>query len=111
MTTPYAKYPHATLKSIGTKLTGVHSTLSEGDKGAKDVGGLTDDQSDINHHIGDFRGEWDASVKKLQENIGTFGTLSTNIGTMVEGFDADVAKAIKPGDGGGSGHQPGPQAT
>jgi hypothetical protein len=96
MGTPYAKYPYATLKSIGTKLTGVHNTLSQGDKGAKDVNGLSDDQSDINSHIGDFRGEWDASVKKLQENIGGFGTLSTNIGGMVEGFDADIAKALKP---------------
>lgn len=99
MGTPYAKYPYATLKAIGSKLTGVHTTLSQGDKGAKDVGGLSDDQSDINHHIGDFRGEWDASVKKLQENIGGFGNLSTSIGGMVESFDAEIAKALRPKDG------------
>lgn len=104
MGTPYAKYPFATLTSIGSKLTGVHDDLSKGDKGAKDVAGLSDDQSDINSHIGDFRGEWDASVKKLQENIGNFGSLSTGIGSMVEQFDGDVAKALKPQ--GGSGQSP-----
>jgi hypothetical protein len=99
MGTPYAKYPYATLTSIGQKLTGVHENLSQGDKGAKDVNGLSDDQAEINSRIGDFRGEWDASVKKLQENIGHFGSLSTGIGQMVEQFDTDVAQALKPKDG------------
>lgn len=96
MGTPYAKYPFATLTAIGTKLTGIHQTLDSDDKGAKNVGGLSDDQSEINGKIGDFRGEWDASIKKLQENIGHLGSLSTGIGTTVEQFDTDISTALKP---------------
>lgn len=97
MGTPYAKYPHEVLTQIGTKLTGIQQALDSDDKGAKDVDGLSGDQSDINSHIGDFRDEWDASVKKLKENIGKLGDLSKSIGTMVSGFDQDVAKSLKPG--------------
>lgn len=94
----YAKYPYATLLSIGGKLTGVKDSLDTGDRGAKDVDGLSDDQSDINGKIGDFRGEWEASVNKLKENIGGFGELSTGIGDMVSQFDAEIAKALKPSE-------------
>lgn len=96
MGTPYAKYPFATLTGIGTKLTGIHQTLDSDDKGAKNVGGLSDDQGEINSKIGDFRDEWDASIKKLQENIGNLGSLSTGIGDMVEQFDTDISSALKP---------------
>lgn len=92
----YAKIPYATLTSIGGTLTGVHDTLDSGDKGAHEVDGLSGDQSDINSAIGDFRGEWDASVKRIKENIGGLGGLSKDIGAGVGGFDADVAKSMTP---------------
>ena len=103
MGTPNAQYPHETLTQIGSKLTGIHQTLDSDDKGAKNVDGLSGDQNDINDKIGDFRDEWEASIKKLKENIGTLGTLSGNIGTMVAGFDSDLAKGLKPGGGSGGG--------
>jgi hypothetical protein len=102
--TPYAKYPYATLQSVGGKLTTISDSLSQSNKGASDVNGLSDDQHRIHDAINDYRDEWEQSVRKLGENIGNLGDLSTQVGQMVGQFDDAVAKAIKPGgDGGGSG--------
>lgn len=95
--TAYAKYPYATLLSVGRQLTSISDELNSHDKGASDVHGLSEDQQSISDGIGDFRDEWDASISKLKENIGNFGTLSTQIGTMVGDADAELAKAMRPG--------------
>jgi hypothetical protein len=95
--TAYAKYPYATLLSVGKQLTTISDQLDSHDKGASTVHGLSDDQQAIADGIGDFRDEWGESIKKLQENIGTFGELSTQIGTMVGDADAELGKAMRPG--------------
>jgi hypothetical protein len=94
--TAYARYPYETLISVGTKLGGISDDLNSSDKGASDVGGLGADQSSIADGIHDFRSEWGESVKKLKENIGTFGQLSGQIGTMVSDTDHQLATAMKP---------------
>lgn len=95
--TPYAKYPYATLQQVGGKLTTISDTLSASNKGAAEVNGLSDDQHRISDAINGFRGEWEASVKQLGENIGSLGQLSQQIGQMVGQFDEEVGKALKPG--------------
>jgi hypothetical protein len=101
--TDYAKYPYATLQQVGTKLTGISDTLGQSNKGAHDVDGLSDDQSRIRDAISGFRSEWEESVRKLRDNIGSLGDLSSQIGQMVGQFDAEVAKALRPGGGSGGG--------
>lgn len=98
--TAYAKYPYATLLSVGGKLGTISDQLDTKDKGASDVNGLSGDQQSISDGIGDFRDEWGESIRKLKENIGGFGELSTQIGTMVGDADHELAKAMRPGDSG-----------
>lgn len=97
--TVYAQYPYATLLSVGGTLGTIADQLAANDKGASDVHGLSGDQQSIADGIGDFRDEWGESIRQLKENIGTFGELSTQIGTMVGNTDAELAKAMQPGGG------------
>jgi hypothetical protein len=100
--TSYAKYPYATLLSVGSKLGTISDQLDSNDKGASSVNGLSGDQQSIADGIDDFRDEWGESIKKLKGNIGNFGTLSIQIGKMVGGADAELAKAMRPGGSGGT---------
>lgn len=95
--TDYARYPYETLIAVGTKLGGISDDLNSSDKGASDVHGLGSDQSSIADGISDFRDEWGESIKKLKENIGTFGQLSGQIGSLVAETDQQLAKAMRPG--------------
>lgn len=92
----YAKYPYETLISVGTQLDGIAQDLDSSDKGASDVNGLGGDQSSIADGIHDFRSEWGESIKKLKENIGTFGQLSVQIGQLVAETDQQLAAAMRP---------------
>jgi len=106
--TVYAKYPYATLLSVGGQLGTISEQLDSKDKGASSVDGLSGDQQSIADGIGDFRDEWGESIKKLKENIGNFGELSTQIGTMVASADTELAKAMSTS---GSGPSPAPRAV
>ncbi|SDO77633.1 hypothetical protein SAMN04515671_1965 [Nakamurella panacisegetis] len=106
MSTPHAQYPYAALQSVGANLRGISEQIGSKSKGAFDIAGLTQDQSRINDAIGHFRSEWEASVKKLGENIGGFGELSTQIGTIAAQTDEELAKAMRPGGSAG-----GPQGS
>ena len=98
--TVYAQYPYATLLSVGGTLGTIADQLAANDKGAiiyqLHVKSFFDANDD---GIGDFRDEWGESIRQLKENIGTFGELSTQIGTMVGNTDAELAKAMQPGGG------------
>lgn len=99
--------PYTDLVTVGTELKTVSDALSGDSRAAYDVDGLTDpDQNPIKDAISGFRDEWEASVKKLAENIGTFGVLSGQIGSTVGTFDQQTADAFK-GGGGGGGNGPG----
>lgn len=95
----YAKYPYATLLAVGGRLGTISDQLDAKDKGASEVNGLSPDQQSIADGIGDFRDEWGESIRKLKESIGSFGELSTRIGTMVATTDTELATAMRPGGG------------
>ncbi len=95
--TDYARYPYETLMAVGTKLDRISDDLNSSDKGASDVNGLGEDQSSIAHGIDDFRDEWGESIKKLKDNIGTFGRLSGQIGSMVSDTDQQLAQSMRLG--------------
>lgn len=94
--TDYARYPYETLIAVGTKLGGISQDLNSSDKGASDVNGLGADQSSIADGIDGFRDEWGESIKKLKENIGDFGQLSGQIGSMASDTDHHLAAAMRP---------------
>ena len=95
--TDYARYPYETLIAIGAKLDRISDDLNSSDKGASDVNGLGEDQSSIVDGIHDFRDEWGESIKKLKENIGAFGRLSGQIGSMVAETDQQLAQSMRLG--------------
>ena len=103
MSTPFAQYPYAALQTVGTNLGEISEQIGSKSKGAFEIIGLTEDQSRINDALGHFRSEWEASVKKLGENIGGFGDLSTQIGTIAAQTDEELAKAMRPGGSGSGG--------
>lgn len=107
--TDFAQYPFQALQAVGSSLTTISEQISSQSKNAFEVLGLTPDQSRIDEALGHFRSEWEASLKKLGENIGGFGDTSTQIGTMSGQFDAELATALQPGGAPGasqSGHRP-----
>jgi hypothetical protein len=95
--TDYAQYPHEVLTALGGNLTTISDTLGSSSKGSYEIIGFTPDQSPINDALGDFKSEWDASVKKLGENIGDFGDLSKQIGQMAAETDQALAQAMSTG--------------
>lgn len=101
MASSFARYPYETLKDIGSKLGGVHKTVQKGHS-IHHVEGLSGDQHDLDSAISGYRSEWKPSADKLVENIGSTGTLSTQIGTTAEQIDQQLAKALKPGGSHGS---------
>ena len=101
MSTPFAQYPYAALQAVGTNLGGISEQIGSKSKGAFEILGFTEDQSRINDALGHFRSEWEASVKKLGENIGGFGDLSTQIGIIAAQTDEELARAMRPGGSGG----------
>jgi hypothetical protein len=96
MSDSYVQFPYTTLNWIGQALTSVHSDLGHHDHAAYSVDGLSDHQSHIHSAIDGFRNEWKYSVDKLGENIGSFGELSSQIGTMVGQFDEKAGEAMRP---------------
>lgn len=102
MASPFARYPYETLKDIGSKLGGVHKTVQKGHSIHHVEGLHHDDQGDLISAISGYRSEWKPSADKLVENIGSTGTLSTQIGTTAEQIDQQLAKALKPGGSNGS---------
>lgn len=99
--TDFAQYPYAALQAVGTSLGTISEQIGSKSKNAFEVEGFTSDQSRINDALGDFRSEWEASVKKLGDNIGGFGETSTQIGTIAAQTDVELAKAMSPGGSGG----------
>lgn len=97
--TDFAQYPYQALQTVGSSLTTISEQISTQSKNAFEVLGFTPDQSRINDALGHFRSEWEASLKKLGENIGGFGETSTQIGTMSAEFDAQLATSLRPGSG------------
>ncbi len=94
---PEIVYPYTKLVQIGGDLTDISQKLAADDGAAYDVAGLDDPaQHPIKDAIGDFREEWEASVRKLGKNIGSSGELSTQIGTTVGAFDQQVADGLRP---------------
>jgi hypothetical protein len=106
--TDYAQYPHEVLIALGGNLTDISDTLGSSSKGSYEIIGFTQDQAPINDALGDFKSEWDASVKKLGENIGDFGDLSKQIGQMAAQTDEALAQAMSTGGGSSSGGGLGP---
>jgi hypothetical protein len=89
--------PYTALVSIGLELAEISDNLAAGNGAAFDVGGLDDPaQSPIVGAIDDFRDEWQASVRRLGENIGTLGDISQQIGTTFQQFDDQIATALRP---------------
>ncbi|MEU7755972.1 hypothetical protein [Micromonospora sp. NPDC049171] len=94
----YVQYPYATLVSLGGNLTTLADQLETDHRGVVDCDGLTDDHSDIQGAISDFRDEWKTSLLELMNNIGEWGGLSSAIGKMVSDFDTQTAAALRPTD-------------
>ncbi|MFF5055889.1 hypothetical protein ACFY1S_22175 [Micromonospora sp. NPDC000663] len=92
----YVQYPYATLVSLGGNLTTLSDQLQTDHRGVVDCAGLTDDHSDIQGAISDFRDEWKTSLLELMNNIGEWGGLSSAIGKMVSDFDTQTAAALRP---------------
>ncbi|MEU4474277.1 hypothetical protein [Micromonospora sp. NPDC023888] len=92
----YVQYPYATLVSLGGNLTTLADQLETDHRGVVDCAGLTDDHSDIQGAISDFRDEWKTSLLELMNNIGEWGGLSSAIGKMVSDFDTQTAAALRP---------------
>ena len=99
----FAQYPYTALQSVGSNLGNISDQIGSKSKNAFEVDGFTQDQSRINDALGHFRSEWEASVKKLGDNIGGFGDTSTQIGAMAAQTDTELAKAMRPG-GSGAAH-------
>lgn len=93
----FAQYPFEELQAVGRSLTAIAEQISGQSKLAFEVEGLTADQARIAEALGHFRSEWQASLNKLGENIGSFGDMSTQIGTMSGQFDAELATMLRPG--------------
>jgi hypothetical protein len=96
----YAQYPYEALQSVGSNLADISDQIGSKSKNAFEILGLTADQDRINGALGHFRSEWEASVKKLGENIGGFGETSTQIGTLAAQTDSGLATAMNPGGSG-----------
>ncbi|NNG36307.1 hypothetical protein [Nakamurella aerolata] len=94
MTDPVAQYPYQTLQSVGTKLTGIQQNIQKG-KSAYNVNGLGSDQGDIVSTLGDFAGEWEQSARKIIENIGDSGKVTTQVAGMAQQTDDGLAKGLK----------------
>ena len=95
----FAQYPYELLVGVGTNLQTISDQIGKDSKNAFEIIGFTPDQDRINHALGDYREEWEQSIKKLGDNIGGFGQLSTQIGTMTQQFDAELGKTLRPGGG------------
>lgn len=94
MTDPVAQYPYQTLQSVGSKLTGIQQNIKDG-KGVHVVNGLGADQGDISSSLGDFKDEWDQSARKIVENIGDSGKVTTQVAGMAQQTDDGLAKGLK----------------
>ena len=93
----FAQYPYETLQAVGSRLAMISDQISSKSRNAFEVDGMTPDQDRIGSALSSFRTEWEASLKKLGENIGGFGETSTQIGAMSGEFDAELARAMDPG--------------
>ncbi len=102
--TDFAQYPYEALQAVGSSLATISEQISTKSKNAFEVVGFTPDQSRIDEALGHFRSEWETSLTKLGENIGGFGDVSTQIGTMSGQFDATLATAMNPGGASGASH-------
>ena len=102
----FAQYPYEALQAVGSQLSNISEQISSKSRNAFEVAGFTPDQARINEAVSHFRSEWEASLRKLGENIGGFGDISTQIGTMSGQFDAALAKSLRPGAASSSGHGP-----
>ena len=100
----FAQYPYEALQAVGTSLTTISEQISAKSKNAFEVLGFTADQSRINDALDHFRSEWEASLKKLGENIGGFGDISAQIGTMSGQFDAALAAGMRPAGASAASH-------
>jgi hypothetical protein len=95
----YAQYPYEALQAVGTNLADIADRIGSSSKDAFEIAGFTTDQDRINQALADFRDEWKESVQKLGENIGGFGDISRQIGTMTAEFDAELARSMRPAAG------------
>lgn len=107
----YAQYPYEALKSVGSNLANISDQIGSKSKNAFEISGLTSDQDRINSALGHFRSEWEASVKKLGDNIGGLGQTSTQIGTLAAATDTGLARAMNPGGGAPAGPRGGGRAA
>lgn len=98
----FAQYPYQALQAVGSNLTTISDQIGSKSKNAFEILGFTSDQDRINGALGHFRSEWEASVKKLGDNISGFGETSTQIGTMSAQFDEQLASSMNPGGAGGA---------
>jgi hypothetical protein len=103
----FAQYPYEALQAVGGNLTDISEQIGSKSRNAFEIIGFTSDQDRINSALDHFRSEWEASVKKLGDNIGGFGDTSTQIGTMAGQTDAELAEAMSQGRSGGSAGQRG----
>jgi hypothetical protein len=93
----FAQYPYEALEAVGSNLSAISEKLGDNTRSAFEIIGLSADQDRIYSALGNFQREWEASVTKLGENIGSFGDTSTQIGVMAGQFDAEVARSMSPG--------------
>src|ERR1700710_454092 len=93
----FAQYPFQALQEVGRAGAGISEEIGSNSRNAFQVDGLTVDQDRISAALDHFRDAWEASLKKLGENIGGLGEISTQIGTMSAEFDGALAQALSPG--------------
>lgn len=99
----FAQYPHQVLQRIGTEVKRISDLIESRSASAFEVGGLDFDQARIGAALDHFRGEWEASLRKLGENIGGFGVISTQLGAISASFDRELATSLNPAGQGGRG--------
>lgn len=93
----FAQYPHQALRAVGSSLGDIADQIGSSRRNAFEVMGLAHDQDRIRSALDRFRGEWEASVAKLGDNIGGLGETSTQIGDLSGQFDAELAASMSPG--------------
>ncbi len=99
----FVQYPFQALQDVGRAVAGISERIASGSTNAFEVNGLGADQDRISAALDHFRQEWAASLKKLGENIGGLGDVSTQIGRMSGEFDGALSRALSPGGAAGTG--------
>jgi hypothetical protein len=88
----YTQFPYQQLTKLGTDLETLSGELKQDHHGARDVEGLdSEDHANVIAAVQGFQDEWETSLLDLMTNVGETGTLTKQIGQVVEQSDSGLA--------------------